>query len=466
MLLLIILCITSQPCFGSTSYGYPLTLCRDYVDMIDEKWLSDVVFTTVHTGADLSRVKSTGGDFQAGALSKAVNNDEINTLTVRAWLSKAGTRKSTLVFCVDLAHVASLTATFRQHGLDARFVTSDTHRQIRAERLEAFKNGEFPVLLNCGIFTEGTDIPNIDCVLLARPTKSRNLLVQMIGRGLRKHAGKGNCHVIDMVASLETGIVTTPTLFGLDPQELVKDADACAMNELKDRRTSEREREAQAAQGSEIASHLTQPQRKFTGNVTFTDYDNVNDLIEDTSGERHIRALSPFAWVQIDDERYILSSNSGDFLTLKRGKDKHEVIYNQKTPPELITTGTKSPYLRPRVIATSITFEGAVSAADTLAKERFPFEIVNKNAGWRRKPATQAQVDMLNKFRGEDEKLTVETITKGRAGDQITKLKHGARGRFGRIVALKNKAQRSEDQKQKWRDLQRRQEVRVGRVSS
>lgn len=447
--------------------------------MIDDKWLSDVVFTTVHTGADLSRVKSTGGDFQAGALSKAVNNDEINTLTVRAWLAKAGTRKSTLVFCVDLAHVASLTATFRQHGLDARFVTSDTHRQVRHGRLEAFKNGEFPVLLNCGIFTEGTDIPNIDCVLLARPTKSRNLLVQMIGRGLRKYAGKGNCHVIDMVASLETGIVTTPTLFGLDPQELVKDADASAMNALKDRRTSEREREAQAAQASDIASQMTQPQKKFTGNVTFTDYDNVNDLIEDTSGERHIRALSPFAWVQIDDERYILSSNSGDFLTIKRGvkatakakakeeekeKSTHQVIYNQKTPPELLTSGTKSPYLRPRVIATSITFEGAVSAADTLAKERFPFEIVNKNAGWRRKPATQAQVDMLNKFRGDDEKLTVETITKGRAGDMITKLKHGARGRFGRIVALKNKVQRGEEQKVKWRELQRRQEVRVGRV--
>jgi ATP-dependent helicase IRC3 len=443
--------------------------------MIDDKWLSDVVFTTVHTGADLSRVKSTGGDFQAGALSKAINNDEINTLTVRAWLAKAGTRKSTLVFCVDLAHVASLTATFRQHGLDARFVTSDTHRQVRHERLEAFKNGEFPVLLNCGIFTEGTDIPNIDCVLLARPTKSRNLLVQMIGRGLRKHAGKGNCHVIDMVASLETGIITTPTLFGLDPQELVKDADASAMNALKDRRTSEREREAQAAQATEIASHMTQPHKKFTGNVTFTDYDNVNDLIEDTSGERHIRALSPFAWVQIDDERYILSSNSGDFLTIKRGgkakenakekeKSNHQVIYNQKTPPELLTSGTKSPYLRPRVIATSITFEGAVSAADTLAKERFPFEIVNKNAGWRRKPATQAQVDMLNKFRGEEEKLTVETIAKGRAGDMITKLKHGARGRFGRIVALKNKVQKGEEQKRKWRDLQRRQEVRVGRV--
>jgi len=436
------------------------------VDMIDDKWLSDVVFTTVHSGADLSRVKSTAGDFQTGALSKAVNNDEINTLTVRAWLSRAAERKSTIVFCVDLSHVANLTAAFRQHGVDARFVTSDTHQKVRLERLNAFKSGEFPVLLNCGIFTEGTDIPNIDCVLLARPTKSRNLLVQMIGRGLRKHDGKKNCHVIDMVASLETGIVTTPTLFGLDPQELVKDADATTMKELKDRKSSEREREAKASEASEVSRQSDSRTQKLTGNVTFTDYDNVSDLIEDTSGERHIRALSPFAWVQIDENRYILSSSNGDFLTIKRGEGENsqaEVVFNQKLPAGL-NPKYKAPYMRPRTIAMADTFEGAVSAADTAAQEKFPFEIVHKNAGWRRRPATQAQVDMLNKYRGEDEKLTVDDVTKGRAGDQITKLKHGARGRFGRITALKKKVLKGEDRKERWRDLQKRQEVRVGPV--
>jgi ATP-dependent helicase IRC3 len=341
-------------------------------------------------------------------------------------------------------------------------VTSDTNHQVRLERLNAFKNGEFPVLLNCGIFTEGTDIPNIDCVLLARPTKSRNLLVQMIGRGLRKHAGKGNCHVIDMVASLETGIVTTPTLFGLDPHELVKDADASAMKEIKDRKVSEREREEQAR---EMAPPIPNQLRKqLSGSITFTDYDNVNDLIEDTSGERHIRALSPFAWVQIAEARYILSSSSGDYLTIQKGAEKHEVILTQKLFKDNLTARTKAPYMRPRLIATSINFEGAVSAADTLAKEKFPFEIVSKNAGWRRKPATQAQVDMLNKFRGEDEKLSVNTITKGRAGDQITKLKHGAKGRFDKFLAQKKKVQKTEDKKEKWRDLQKSQEVRVGPV--
>lgn len=187
---------------------------RDYIDMIGEKWLSKVIFTTVQSKADVSGVaRGPAGDFQVGDLSRAVNTPEANEITVRAWMAKAAGRKSTLVFCVDLAHVSDLTATFRKHGIDAKFVTGDTPKRIRSERLDGFKNRQYPVLLNCGVFTEGTDIPNIDCVVLARPTKSRNLLVQMIGRGMRLYPGKENCHIIDMIASLEAGIVTTPTLY-------------------------------------------------------------------------------------------------------------------------------------------------------------------------------------------------------------------------------------------------------------
>lgn len=182
--------------------------------MIGEKWLSNVIFTTVQSKADVSGVKrGPTGDFQARDLSRAVNTPETNEITVRAWMSRAADRKSTLVFCVDLAHVSDLTATFRRRGIPAMLVTGDTPKRVRSERLDAFKNRQYPVLLNCGVFTEGTDIPNIDCVVLARPTKSRNLLVQMIGRGMRLYPGKKNCHIIDMVASLEAGIVTTPTLY-------------------------------------------------------------------------------------------------------------------------------------------------------------------------------------------------------------------------------------------------------------
>ena len=130
--------------------------------------------------------------------------------------------------------------------------------------------------------------------MLARPTKSRNLLIQMIGRGLRNSPGKQYCHVIDMVASLEKGIVTTPTLFGLDPQEIVRDVDADNMKALKDRKESEKEREESAADPSAVLPAGT---ARYKGNITFTHYDNVNSLIENTSGEHHIRTISHLAWV-------------------------------------------------------------------------------------------------------------------------------------------------------------------------
>jgi len=202
---------------------------RDYIEMIGEKWLSEVKFTTVQTDIDLRTVRNNKfGDFSIGPLSRAVNTTNANEVTVRAWLDRAkDERKSTLVFCVDLEHVRDMTNTFRQHGVDARFITSKTQLSDRHALIQQFKNREFPVLVNCGIFTEGTDIPNIDCVLLARPTRSRNLMVQMIGRGMRLYAGKRDCHVIDMVGSVKThGVVTTPTLFGLDPTEIVSEETA------------------------------------------------------------------------------------------------------------------------------------------------------------------------------------------------------------------------------------------------
>ena len=133
--------------------------------MIEDKWLAAVRFTTVQSGADLSKVVVRSGDFQTSSLSKAVNTPESNDITVRSWLSIAAGRKSTLVFCVDLDHVAALTAAFRGHGIDARFVTSDTHMKVRAERLSMFKAGIYPVLLNCSILTEGTDIVSKTCDL-------------------------------------------------------------------------------------------------------------------------------------------------------------------------------------------------------------------------------------------------------------------------------------------------------------
>ncbi|ODA76316.1 hypothetical protein RJ55_08161 [Drechmeria coniospora] len=432
---------------------------RDYIDMIADKWLSDVIFTTVESSANLSKVKSGAfGDFQTGELSKVVNTDEVNDITVRSWLAKAPERKSTLVFCVDLAHVSGLTSKFRELGFDARFVTGDTPKMERAKILDDFKEGKFPVLVNCGVFTEGTDIPNVDCIVLARPTRSRNLLVQMIGRGMRLHPGKENCHVIDLVSSLATGIVTTPTLFGLDPNELVDKASAGDMRRMKDLESAEagRQQDAHAGGPSPGASSSTA--------VTFTDYSSVIDLIADTSGERHIRTVSQNAWVQVGPERFVLSAPSGSYIRIERiagsaPTSSASPTYRALEIRALPAGISKSPFAAPREILTAATFNDAVHGADSYAANAFPHTFIHRYQSWRSLPPTQGQLDFVNRLRGKGKALTAADLTKGKAADMITKLKHGARGQYTKIEAEQRRRER-----QAWAAdaKENRERVRVG----
>ena len=427
--------------------------------MIGEKWLSDVVFTTVQSKADISLVKkAAAGDFQTKDLSRAVNTQQTNNITVRAWLSCAENRKSTLVFCVDIAHLSGLTEEFRKCGIDARSITGDTAKVMRSERLDAFRNGEYPVLLNCGVFTEGTDIPNIDCVLLARPTRSRNLLVQMIGRGMRLHSGKANCHVIDMVASLEAGIVSTPTLFGLDPGELVKEASLEDLRLLKERQTDQN---ALDSIGS-VESTAESPE-----SVSFTHYDSVWDLMDDTSGERHIRTMSRLSWVQTSKDRYVLSTQSGDYLTTERHPERAEifrVLYTEKLGmnPNEEERKPRAPYKRPREIAQGASFADVVRSADTFARSKFPRHFITHAMPWRQQPATDGQLSFLNSLRNMDDKLNGDMITKGKAGDMITKIKFGARGRFKDVVSSEKSIQRKMSKSAHWERLKEREKVRIG----
>jgi ATP-dependent helicase IRC3 len=435
---------------------------KDYIDMIGEKWLSDVIFTTVQSKADISKVKKgVSGDFQPSELSQVVNTEQINEITVRSWLTKAQGRKSTLVFCVDLNHVAGLANSFRKHGIDARLITGDTPKSERGERLDDFKAGKFPVLVNCGVFTEGTDIPNIDCVLLARPTKSRNLLVQMIGRGMRLYPGKKDCHIIDMVASLETGIVTTPTLFGLDPSELVEDASVNDLKSLQDRKEAEELWKQKAGDTSKPPRNPVEP---VSRTLTFTDYDSVFDLIEDTTGEQHVRRISPHAWVCVSEEKYILPNSNGSYVKLEKGANE------QTGQEEYIVTETvalnraisKVPFMRPRIIARAITFTDAVHTADTFASKKYPFQFISRKQAWRHMPATEGQLAFLNKLRPKHDQLTTEDLTKGKAGDMITKVKHGAKGRFANIEADKRRELRARLRLEQEKALKEREKVSVG----
>lgn len=441
---------------------------KDYVDMIGEKWLSDVIFTTIRSTADLSNVKNApNGDFQSSELSSVVNTAAINELTVRSWLARARERKSTLVFCVDLAHVSGLTQAFRHHGIDARFVTGNTPKLDRGERLDAFKKGEYPVLVNCGVFTEGTDIPNIDCVLLARPTRSRNLLVQMIGRGMRLYPGKENCHIIDMVSSLETGIVTTPTLFGLDPSELVEGASVGYMRALE-ARAADTELDEAREEEVPIGAGSNPSDANLDGHVTFVEYDSVFDLISDTSNEKRIRALSKNAWVYVGQDRYVLCGPKGTYIRLEKmekeqeGGPSFEAFEIRALPQSL----SKARFAKPHKLLEASTLMDAVHGADNYALQKYPRILIVKFMEWRKGPPTEGQLTFLNKVRVDGTKLKETDITKGQAADMITKIRHGARGHFATIQTMQRKMGREAAAREELKARKLREKVSVGSLTA
>ena len=461
---------------------------KDYVDMIDDDWLANAVFTTVRSEADLSRVKRDRfGDFAAPSLSRAVNTDRSNNITVRAWLANAADkRKSTLVFCVDVNHVRQLTATFRQHGIDARYVTSKTPRDVRGEQLRAFRNGEFPVLVNCGLFTEGTDIPNIDCVLLARPTRSKNLLVQMIGRGLRLYPGKKDCHIIDMVATLQAGVISTPTLFGLHPDQVL---DGATMKD-KEQIVSSSSSSSDAQQNyDDDDDDLSNSNNTMTPSpqtsITFTKYESIFDLLDDTKPERYIRSISPNAWIRADETKYVLSGASG-WLSIERErvtmdtpeeKDMYMVRYVGKfRRPESFTpewednktSSSSFAYTRPRVVATAPDLETAVHAADTYAKNRLEMAHIFTRQAWRKTPATPSQIAILRRTKvlNDDPDTHNHGLTKGQATDMITKLRFGGKKRFAKMQEKLKDATRREARRKEFQGLLSRTDVKIGPVDA
>ncbi|KAI0032731.1 P-loop containing nucleoside triphosphate hydrolase protein [Vararia minispora EC-137] len=415
---------------------------RDFLEMIKEQWLCNVRFTTVRANIDLKQVtiNSHSGDFNATSLAHVINTGTVNKLVVQAWMDKAHDRKSTLVFCVNLAHVRDLTNTFRAFGVDARYLHAGTPAMDRKELVSAFRRGEYPVLVNCAILTEGADIPNIDCVVVARPTRSRNVLAQMIGRGMRlsPETGKTDCRIIDFVDVMNRmeGVISTPTLFGLNPHEIV---DNVSTEELEDRSDSPILGEIPTSVGKQDTTD-TVPDPK---SVTFVDYEDPFALVHRSSGTPpHITKISRHEWVGCGGDIYVLECLGKGHIRIEpvEREDGEGKIYRAHFAPTIslaFKIATKFvPFQHKKHVLDAETLSDAVRGSDTYATMKV---LLLRSAKWRRDPATSSQkawvakrwgmnFDKLENGKADDltfpERIT--KLTKGEAANIITRIKHGA----------------------------------------
>lgn len=123
--------------------------------------------------------------------------------------------RACLVFVPTVDMAEKVSAALRDAGWRARHVSGLTPKEERRRLIGAFKRGLIDVLVNVGVLVEGTDLPRACCIVLCRPTRSRTLFIQALGRGLRLFKDKTECFVLDLAGATEDhSILAPPVLIG------------------------------------------------------------------------------------------------------------------------------------------------------------------------------------------------------------------------------------------------------------
>jgi len=191
---------------GGKGYYTDLIVASTTQELIDAGHLSQFrVFAPSHP--DLSDVRTVAGDYVEDELAHVMSDKVLVADIVNTWIEKARGR-ATLCFAVNRDHAQTLVERFQDAGVRVGYQDAFTNKDERRKLEEDFRTGRIEVAVSIGTLTTGIDWP-VDCIVLARPTKSEMLFVQMIGRGLRTAPGKDYCLILDHTDThLRMGFVT------------------------------------------------------------------------------------------------------------------------------------------------------------------------------------------------------------------------------------------------------------------
>jgi superfamily II DNA or RNA helicase len=178
--------------FDSVAYTYPLPTA------VADGWLTKVIARRIRLKeVDLNGVSTRAGDFATNELEARIGHDKALTAIRKALLEYSEGRK-TLIYTPMVESACRLMQLLNEEQPGcARVVHGETPLEERRETLRAHAAGEFQFVTSVGVLTEGFDSPSVSCIAMARPTKSRALYTQIIGRGMRLAEGKSDCLVLD-----------------------------------------------------------------------------------------------------------------------------------------------------------------------------------------------------------------------------------------------------------------------------
>lgn len=174
--------------FESLAYEYTMP------QAIRDGYLSRISAQTIPLELDLTQVRTTNGDYNVGDVGHALE-PYLNQIAHE--IATVAKDRKTVVFLPLIQTSQKMRDALLSHGISAGEVHGES--PDRREILMAFDRGDFQVLCNSMLLTEGWDCPSVDCIVCLRPTRIRSLYAQIIGRGTRIHPGKTNLLLLDFL---------------------------------------------------------------------------------------------------------------------------------------------------------------------------------------------------------------------------------------------------------------------------
>ena len=363
---------------------------RSIVDMISEGYLVDINCKKVGVEMDLSALGKVGTDFNQGHLENALNNQNTNQIILNKWRDLAQDRK-TLAFTSTVKHAHDLANLFREDGLLADAVDGKMSLRDRRRKVRAYQKGQTQILFNCGVLTEGFDDPRTDCVLLARPTTSRNLFMQMVGRGTRIHPDKDDLLLLDLACiSDRHNIIGFPDLLDVSTVE-------------------DREEEIELDPIEEEMSLLRMAEEQSVSRIN---QNLLKTKDADLFGRKKTGRNRPadFAWMGNGVGGWTLDLFSyGTIIVSYLGDDfQEDQAYNLLL---------KQPEKRVITLASGLSQSHAFGLAESEVTKQFgsSSSMFRQNANWRRGKPSQKQIALLQSFQID----TSQIKTRGQASDLI-----------------------------------------------
>lgn len=347
---------------GLSAVFEKVTFSKSVKDLLASGYLCKPVGIKIKSDLDLATIQTENGDFKTEALASYMNTPQMNEMVVNAFVERAADRK-TVCFSVTVSHAQNLAEAFRSRGISSEAIHGDMSPDERLNLLERFKSGQIRVLTNCQILVEGFDAPDISCVIVAKPTQSKGLFIQMAGRGLRLFPNKRDCLILD---------------FGSKSHNL------CGTAALLDDVGESQKKQKPESKITEFAQKLP-PSINKKLRAAIIEFDPLGD---------------EFVWAQ-----------DGQTFSLKGFSDKVLKIFPKADGRfNVAFFDSKTSY---RTIAENLMFEYAFSIAEEFAKSnRGLFAVSDLVASWRQLPISDKQKNLFNSF---GYRSGIEELTRGQA---------------------------------------------------